>query len=114
MKSLLRTKVSVFELADSLKLADIDALMVNQTLDQFLMPVDACFMHLPRAVVLKEYEKLLYNGNLLKLSQLSLETLNDSDDYDEVRVYDSYNTFTGIYEYNLAEQYFRPVKMFLP
>lgn len=113
MKSLLRTKVSVFDLADSKKIDEIEQLMENQQVDQILMPVDACFMHLPRANVLDEFDKFLYNGNILKEEQLRLEMNIELEGNDEVRVYDSQNIFTGIYEYNIAEQCYKPVKMFL-
>lgn len=113
MKSLLRTKVSVFDLANSLKIDDIGQLMVNNQIDQVLMPVDACFMHLPKAVTHEEADKFLYNGNKLKIQQLQLEAEKEPEGKDEVRVYDSHNTFTGIYEFNMAEDCYKPVKMFL-
>lgn len=113
MKSLLRTKVSVFELTNSLKIDEVEQLMINQQIDQVLMPVDACFTHLPKAVVYEEFDKFLYNGNKLKVQQLNVETDKEPEGNDEFRVYDSKDTFTGIYEYNIAEDCFRPVKMFL-
>jgi tRNA pseudouridine55 synthase len=113
MKSLLRTKVSVFELANSLKIDDVEQFMINEKIDQVLMPVDACFTHLPKAVVFEEFDKFLYNGNKLKVQQLKVEQEKEPEGNDEIRVYDSQNTFTGIYEYNIAEDCYKPVKMFL-
>lgn len=113
MKSLLRTEVSVFRLEDSLKLSQIEELAKRQELDPILMPVDACFTHLDSAKVIKEYDKYVYNGNKLKPNQLVVDTKQELRANYEVRVYDSHNTFTGIYEYIEAEECFKPVKMFL-
>lgn len=113
MKSLLRTKVSGFELSESLKLHEIEELMENNELGRVLVPVDACFMQLPSAVVLEDDEKYLFNGNLLHLHQLQLDDIKTFHDQDQIRVYDSQNNFTGLYEYRSTEQCFKPVKMFL-
>lgn len=113
MKSLLRTKVSVFELSQSLRLDEIDEYMTQGNIDKIVKPVDFMFPKLPKAVAVADADKFLYNGNLLKLQQLLLETHVSYDNDFEVRVYDSKNTFTGIYEFKVAEQCFKPVKMFL-
>lgn len=113
MKSLLRTKVSVFELANSLKIDEVEQIMLNQEIDSILMPVDACFTHLPKAVMNEPFDKFLYNGNKLKAEQFIIKRENELEETDEIRVYDSKNTFTGIYKYNIAEDCYKPVKMFL-
>lgn len=113
MKSLLRTKVSAFELANSIRIAEVEQLMISQTIDQVLMPVDSCFTHLPRGVVDAEFEKFLYNGNKLNVHQLRVEGKKEAVQNEEIRVYDSKNVFTAIYEYNIAEDCYKPVKMFL-
>ena len=113
MKSLLRTKVSVFELSESLRLEQISKLMEQNQSNMFLRCVDSMFLNLPKAVVTAEAEKYLYNGNLLLLGQLKFEQNVDLVRNMEIRVYDCKNTFTGLYEYREKEQCFKPVKMFL-
>ena len=113
MKSLLRTKVSVFQLSDSLKLGQISEMMAKKQSDLFLRSVDSMFLELPKAVVTKEAEKYLYNGNLLLPGQLDFDQYLSLEQKLEIRVYDSKNNFTAIYEYRVAEQCFKPVKMFL-
>lgn len=113
MKSLLRTQVSVFQLEHSLKLDKIQELMENNQVEQFMIPVDTCFWHLPKAMIQKEDEKYLYNGNILSLPQLQIDGIKELEGKEQIRVYDSQNTFTGIYEYSIAKQCFQPVKMFL-
>lgn len=113
MKSLLRTKVSVFDLSDSFRLGQISEMMKSNQSELFLRSVDSMFLELPKAVVITEAEKYLYNGNLLLPDQLKFEQNVALNQNFEVRVYDSKNTFTGIYEYRVAEQSFKPVKMFL-
>ncbi len=113
MKSLLRTKVSVFELSESLKLSQIEQLVQQNQIAQVLIPVDYMFPNLMKAVAKEEADRFLWNGNALRKQQLKLKSNTAFDADFEVLVYDSKNTFTGIYEYKVAEQCFKPVKMFL-
>lgn len=113
MKSLLRTKVSVFELSNSLKLNEIEQLVQQNQIAQVLIAVDDMFPNMTKAIVTKEADKYLMNGNALRKQQLTFDsTVSYNADF-EALVYDSKNTFTGIYEYKVAEQCFKPVKMFL-
>ncbi len=113
MKSLLRTKVSVFELSNSLKLSEIEQLVQKNQIAQVLIPVDDMFPDLRKAVTTEEADRFLMNGNALRKQQLKFSFAVSFDVDFEVLVYDSKCTFTGIYEYKVAEQCFKPVKMFL-
>lgn len=113
MKSLLRTKVSVFELSNSLKLSEIEQLVQKNQIAQVLIPVDDMFPDLVKAVATQEADRFLMNGNALRKQQLKFSSAVSFDINFEVLVYDSKSTFTGIYEYKVAEQCFKPVKMFL-
>lgn len=113
MKSLIRTKVSIFTLENTLSLAEIEECVKNQTLEQVLMPVDNLFLPLPKVVVKKEDCKLLYNGNQLREENFTWENVSDQINIDKIRVYDSEDVFTGIYEYDQKKNCYQPVKMFL-
>lgn len=113
MKSLIRTKVSIFALENTLSLAEIEECVKNQTLEQVLMPVDNLFLPLPKVVVKKEDCKLLYNGNQLREENFTWENVSNQINIDKIRVYDSEDVFTGIYEYDQKKNCYQPVKMFL-
>lgn len=113
MKSLIRTKVSIFTLENALRLAEIEECVKNQTLDQVILPVDKLFLSIPKVVVKKEVCKLLYNGNQLREENITWETNRDQNKLDKIRVYDSEDVFTGIYEYDKTKNCYQPVKMFL-
>ena len=113
MKSLIRTKVSIFTLENALRLAEIEDCVKNQTLEKILMPVDQLFLSLPKVAVKKEADRLLYNGNQLKDENFCGENVNNQINPDKIRVYDSEDVFTGIYEYDKRKNCYQPVKMFL-
>lgn len=113
MEQLLRTRVSIFEIKDSLKLSEIEERAKKDLLDSIVYPVDSLFPNFAKAVVSAEHEKYLYNGNVLKQTQLIFSKHQFVMDSEEILVYDSKNCFTGIYSYWEAEQLYKPVKMFL-
>ena len=113
MKQLLRTKVSVFEVAHSKTLSQIDDIVKNERINDILVPVDSLFLHLSKAIVKQENDVYLYNGNKLRPDQMDVTLKREATGRFELRVYDSKVTFLGIYEYLPEEKCYKPVKMFL-
>lgn len=114
MDSLLRTKVSVFDIEQSLKLSEIEKIAADGLTDTILMQPDALFSHLPKAVATQESDKYLYNGNILSIHSVVLEDREEIETlHGQVLVYDSQKKFTGIFDYQPDEQRLKPVKMFL-
>ena len=122
MESLLRTRVSEFQIEDALKLSELEALVKdctegiapnewNNKLFPFVRSVDSVFLKYPMAVVKKEYNKLLYNGNRIVPSIL----IEEQKDYQmqPLRIYDEEGHFIGIYEYDVNRNDYKPVKLFL-
>lgn len=110
METLVRTKVSVFEMKDSLKLSEIELLRDENKIDSVLFPLDAMFQRMTGATVKSEFNKLLYNGNPLAMEFLEEPCTDNS----EIRVYDKENHFIGIYSWNEKRHQYQPVKLFLP
>lgn len=110
MASLCRIRVDEFCISDSLRLDQIEKLRDEGTLDRYIMPVDAAFGSVPKAVVRPEALKLLMNGNPLKISQLCGEELQFAD---RLRVYDTQHRFCGLYRMDAHRNLFVPEKMFL-
>lgn len=108
MEALLRTRVDRFLLADSLKLAKIQALRDEGRLESYVMPVDQVFAEYPELLIKPEADKLVHNGNPFTVSAAAASApLNGW-----VRVYDSERQFIGIYEFDIHKDRYQPRKMF--
>lgn len=109
MDKLLRTKVGVFELADTLKLAEIDALSREGLVEDRIISVDELFEDYTKVWMKQEFDVVVHNGNRVK-KRMFEEKL--SSNTERLRVYDSKGEFIGIYEYSEERSDFKPVKMF--
>ena len=72
MESLIRTEVGPFNLANALLLSDVERLVEEGELEQYLIPVDRLFPHLRRYVVTESGVRFLKNGNALRPEQLRM------------------------------------------
>lgn len=139
MESLLRTRVERFLLEDSLTLAQIEALRDEGRVEDHVLPVDAVFAELPKAVAEPgDGDKLVRNGNpfppdpRLCRIQRTQESAAGADGKGEttrsgeragnggtgpcpprIRVYDSRGEFIGVYGYEQEKERYRPQKIFL-
>lgn len=122
MESLLRTRVGNFVLSDALTLGEIEntvrGLTENiptemwDTLEfPFLHAVDSVFMQYEKAVVKKEYEKLLYNGNRMRQEMFS--DYRKEWETQPIRVYDACGQFIGVYAYQGDRKDYKPLKVFM-
>ena len=93
MEKLTRTKVSRFEIKDSLTLAQIEVLKKEDRLSEILIPIDQMFANYPSIIVSGEAARLAYNGNGIK----DRDVRKDENILDEayVRVYDDVEDFIG-------------------
>ncbi len=121
MEELLRTRVSRFFLKDALSIAQIEeqvhALAGNLPPEQwsadtfpFILRTDAVFWKNPKAVVKKEAERLLYNGNPLPPEQF--DPYSPAWEEGELCVYDAAGHFAGIYRYEEEMRAYRPYRLF--
>ena len=111
MESLLRTRVSCFELKDSLKLEEVAEKIAEEKLTEILVPVDAMFRDKKAVCVRQECEALIYNGNSFRREEICIpERYADGE---SVRVYDTKEHFVGIYCYDASTDAFHVEKMFL-
>ncbi len=122
MESLLRTKVSKFFVEDALTLGQIEELVAKEGAGMepaewsaktfsFIQPVDSVFVQYPKAVVLQNYDKVLYNGNRLEKEFFQ----NYQSEWEEtpIRIYDEKDCFIGLYEYKPVQKNYKPAKMFI-
>lgn len=109
MGKLLRTKVGVFELQDTLKLAEIDALAKAGDVEEKIISVDELFEDYTKVWTTPEFDVVVHNGNRVK-KRMFQEKLPANTE--RLRVYDSKSEFIGIYEFSKERGDFKPVKMF--
>ena len=109
MENLLRTKVGVFELKDTLKLAEIDELAKNGVVEERVISVDELFEDYLKVWIKEEFDVVVHNGNRLKKKMFDQKLPENTE---RLRVYDSKREFIGIYEYSEERKDYKPVKMF--
>ena len=109
MEKLLRTKVGVFELQDTLKLAEIDALAKAGDVEKKIISVDELFEDYTKVWTTPEFDVVVHNGNRVKKRMLQEKLPANTE---RLRVYDSKSEFIGIYEFSKERGDFKPVKMF--
>lgn len=107
MEELLRTRVERFALEDAVKLNEVQKAMEEGTVDSLIFPVDRIFDQYPTAKTTTQGDLLVHNGNRL-FSELLQEEPEAESGY--VRVYDSEDTFIGLFEKKTDQLV--PVKMF--
>lgn len=113
MKSLVRTKVSQFTLADALTLTQVSELQQAGEFEAMLIPVEDMFPNYKKISVSSEGNRFLMNGNPLKKDYVADATcIQELSIGDNVRIYDIEGKFSAIYEWS-SEKILKPVKMFL-
>lgn len=133
MKELIRTKVSIYTLKDSLTLSQIEEYVKNERMDEICKPVDSLFMQFKEFRMKEEFDRLVYNGNKIRVENLQMDDQIFSQDANSFmstdlqsecknlivtneilyRIYDSKHKFVGIYTDDEEIHCFKPVKMFL-
>lgn len=122
MERLLRTKVSKFFVEDALTLGQIEELVAKEGAGMepaewsaktfsFIQPVDSVFLQYPKAVVLQNYDKVLYNGN--RLEKIFFQNYQSEWEETPIRIYDEKDCFVGLYEYKPVQMNYKPAKMFI-
>lgn len=109
MEKLLRTKVGVFELKDTLRLSEIDELAKNGIAEERIISVDELFDDYLKVWMKEEFDVVVHNGNRIKKKMFEQKLASNAE---RLRVYDSKGEFIGIYEYSEERNDYKPVKMF--
>ncbi len=110
MEALLRTRVSMFSIEESLTLAQIEEYAAAGTLTERILPIEACFKELPMRKAKESGDRLLHNGNLVFEDQLE-EQRPKTACFEDVRMYDSQGIFIGVYQSD-GQGGWKPKKMF--
>lgn len=112
METLQRTRVGNFHIEQALKLSQIEELVRENRLEEYVIAPDAVFEEYESLTVMPEFDKVLLNGNKLYFKQVRA-VRKRFEDGEWTRVYANNGTFTGVYTYCEQEHCFKPYKMFL-
>lgn len=104
MSSLVRTRVSFFDIKQSIPLDKVSRYAAEGRLDSVIVPVDRIFEQVPAYYDTGKNDRLLSNGNQFPPDGKIM--------YDRVRVYKKNGAFVGIYQYDSAKNLYIPVKIF--
>lgn len=110
-----KTGVSFF-LEDSIKLDDIESFTKEGKIEEHILTIDKMFPNMEKTIVTDEGNRLLKNGNVLKVKDFCKNgdyVLPKETEGKEYLVYDREGSFTAIYEYKKSVKAFKAVKMFL-
>lgn len=111
MESLVRTQAGEFCLPEAVTLSQIETARDENRLQELVLPVERMLSRYPAAEILQEFERYLYNGNLLEPQMLHM--FPDAAE-NRVRLYDTKGALVGLYRFDTKEKRLRPDKMFLP
>lgn len=132
MKSLLRTQVGSFELAQSVRLGEIEAYRDAGELDRIVKSIDSVFQHLTALYLSEPAERLVRNGNPIPYEllagcfctadrretqqfahKLKEQDANRLQEGQHFRIYGADQTFLAVYEWKEQNNCLKAVKMFL-
>lgn len=115
MEKLERTQVERFRKESARTLAQIEEAVETDEIGNLVIPADQMFDNLPRLQMSPEQDKLVHNGNPLRINDCIREINpggvdETADDSKQVRVYDSQGQFIGLY--GKKGDWYRPMKIF--
>ncbi len=113
MKSLIRTRVSIFDIADARTLDEIERIVKNDKLDGIMMPIDQAFEGYGTVYVIPDEEivKHAVNGGKIDINHVFAESMSSFEEDNRYRMYLPDNRFLGVYTY--TDSTFKLEKFFL-
>ena len=109
MGTLLRTQVGHYYLANSLKLHELEA--VKENITQYMEDLETIFGDLPKCKIKANMEKLLYNGNSLRLT--AVENFEEAYKENFIRLYNTKGEFIALYKWDGKKNCLQVERMFL-
>lgn len=111
MKSLVRTRAGEFKIEEAIRLTEIEELVRKDRLNEWILPVEDIFIEYKAITVLRDFQKLIDNGNAVSGDMTSKSCRVKQGE--QVRIYNEDGRFYGIYKYFEEDNRFKPVKMFM-
>lgn len=105
MKSLIRTRVSMFDISDARTLDEIERIAKNGNIQGIMLPIDQVFegMRTVFVVPTEEAIKLAVNGGKISESLVFAESISEFNEGEKYRIYLPDNRFLGVYSYQESQ-----------
>ena len=115
MEKLTRTRVGEYTADKAFRLSGIEKAMAENKISDVITGLEMIFADLERVDTKAGLAKLLRNGNVISGKEVRAlaPALNNAPEGTKVRMYDADGTFTGVYEYKISGDIYKPFKMFL-
>ena len=113
MKSLVRTRVSMFDISDARTLDEVQRIVKAGNLDGIMLPIDQVFEDMETVFVIPTEEAIKHavNGVPVDISEVFAESISSFENDKRYRIYLPDNRFIGVYSFN--DNIFTLEKMFL-
>ena len=113
MKSLIRTRVSIFDIADARTIDEIERIAKAGNIDKIILPLDQAFEGLSTVFVIPDEDavRLAINGASIEADRVFSESVSSFEENERYRLYLPDNRFLGIYTYGAS--IFKLEKFFL-
>ena len=105
MKSLVRTRVSMFDISDARTLDEIECIAKNGNIKGILLPLDQVFEDMRTVFVVPTEEaiKLAVNGGKISEGLVFAESISEFNEGEKYRIYLPDNRFLGVYSYQESQ-----------
>ncbi len=115
MAELTRTKVGNFDICGAIKLSELEKKAAEDRISDVIITVNDIFSDLEGFTATPDISKLLRNGNVIDAKSIRQVSpgLANVHDGQRIRMFDSEQTFLGVYEYKRSRDIYKPYKMFL-
>ena len=113
MKSLVRTRVDMFDISDARTLDEVSRIVADGKLDGIMLPIDQVFKDMDTVFVIPDEEAIKHaiNGMPISASKVFAESISSFEEDKKYRIYLADNRFIGVYLFK--DNSFRLEKMFL-
>ena len=112
MEHLTRTRVGEFVIENAITLSQLEEIMREDRVEEYIKPVDRLFLEYPKVKVGNKSEHaLLTNGNPLAARKLKIDDQYRVDGQ-WLRLYDLDDNFIALYTYDTEKRRVKPLKMF--
>ncbi len=111
MEHLKRTKVSNFDVTDSLTLKEVEKIAAEGRIDEYIRGVEDAFSDLDSIFVKEDSTRIIENGNPLLAANLK-ECNRAVSNGERFKVYHPSGRFIAVYRFDSEKNAFMPVKMF--
>lgn len=117
MAGLVRTRVGNFGIDNAHRLSDIEAAMADNKISDVIINLETVFDDLDSLHADESMSRLVRNGNIIPggyVRSVAPDIMRRATDGTRIRVYDCGGSFTGVYEYKISDDIFKPYRIFLP